>query len=86
MLTDAAPWSASTNITTAVDVRAAVLETLRVCGILLQPFIPTKAGQLLNALGVPKDQRFMAFAGLGQASVGAVTGGVRLFEIPSSKK
>lgn len=86
LLTESAPWSASTNTVTTVEVYTVILESLRVCGILLQPFIPSKAGQLLDALGVPDDQRSMAFAGLGQGSVGTITGGVRLFDVQTSKQ
>lgn len=68
-----------------MEVYTAVLESLRVCGILLQPFIPSKAAQLLDALGVNDHQRSMAFAELGKAQVGSVTGGIRLFEAPTSK-
>ncbi|KAK0665585.1 mitochondrial putative methionyl-tRNA synthetase [Cercophora samala] len=32
-------------------------ESLRICGILLQPFLPTKAGQLLDMLGVAPENR-----------------------------
>ncbi|KAK0739249.1 tRNA synthetases class I (M)-domain-containing protein [Apiosordaria backusii] len=32
-------------------------ESLRICGILLQPFMPAKAGQLLDMLGVPLAKR-----------------------------
>jgi len=86
LLTDSAPWAASTETATVVEVYTAITEALRVCGILLQPFIPSKAEQLLDALGVAKDQRDTAFAGLGEGSIGLVTGGVRLFVIPDSKK
>lgn len=86
LLTETQPWAASTPTKTTVEVRAAVLEALRVSGILLQPFIPSKAEQLLNALGVDPEQRNIAFASLGAGSIGIVTGGIRLFETPSSKK
>ena len=33
------------------------VEALRICGILFQPFIPEKATELLDALGVAKDAR-----------------------------
>lgn len=64
------------------EVYATTLETLRVCSILLQPFIPDKAGELLDALGVPKDERTTAFAALGRGQVGTITPGVRLFTAP----
>jgi methionyl-tRNA synthetase len=40
-------------------------EALRVCGILLQPFMPAKMGELLDALGVRSDRRHLDFACLG---------------------
>lgn len=69
-----------------VEVHTAILETLRVSGILLQPFIPSKAQQLLDLLGIDEGQRSVAFASLGAGSIGTVTGGVRMFEMASSKK
>ncbi|KII94529.1 hypothetical protein PLICRDRAFT_127532 [Plicaturopsis crispa FD-325 SS-3] len=36
------------------------METLRVCGIYLQAFVPGTAGRLLDALGVPEDARTWA--------------------------
>lgn len=40
-------------------------ETLRVVGILLQPFMPNKAAQMLDVLGVPQDHRTYEYARLG---------------------
>lgn len=40
-------------------------ETLRVVGILLQPFMPNKAKQMLDVLGVPQTQRTYEYARLG---------------------
>src|SRR3569833_496609 len=40
-------------------------EALRIIGILLQPFIPTKAGELLDVLGVPETNRTFEHAQLG---------------------
>ncbi len=37
-------------------------ESLRVCGILLQPFMPDKAAQLLDMLGVDHGRRGFSFA------------------------
>ncbi|KAK4192996.1 putative methionine--tRNA ligase [Podospora australis] len=39
-------------------------EGLRICGILLQPFLPTKSAQLLDRLGVAKDKRTLEYAEL----------------------
>lgn len=38
------------------------LETLRVCGILLQPAMPTSMQRLLDYLGVPQTERDLSFA------------------------
>ncbi|KAK4203738.1 mitochondrial putative methionyl-tRNA synthetase [Triangularia verruculosa] len=39
-------------------------ESLRICGILLQPFLPTKAAQLLDILGVPLEKRTFKYTEL----------------------
>jgi methionyl-tRNA synthetase len=57
-----------------------------VSGILLQPFIPHKAEELLDAMGVDATERSIDFAALGRGRVGPVTGGLRLFVIPTSDK
>lgn len=36
-------------------------EALRITGILLQPYMPNKAGLLLNQLGVREDRRTLAY-------------------------
>lgn len=36
-------------------------EALRMTGILLQPYMPNKAGKLLDQLGVQKDRRTLAY-------------------------
>lgn len=38
------------------------VETLRIAGILLQPFMPGKAAELLNILGVAEDKRSFPYA------------------------
>lgn len=40
-------------------------ESLRICGILLQPYMPTKMKQLLDILGVANDARMYANASIG---------------------
>lgn len=76
-MTQTAPWSPKTPSETVVIVRATILECLRVCGILLQPFIPIKASELLGALDVPVPQRSLKYAEMGKACVGNVKQGVR---------
>lgn len=36
-------------------------ESLRITGILLQPYMPTKANRLLDQLGVREDRRLFAY-------------------------
>ena len=80
-MTHTAPWSPWTPPDMIIEVRTTILECLRISGILLQPFIPEKAGMLLDALDVPVEQRSLAFAGVGEGSVGVVRPGVRLFGV-----
>jgi methionyl-tRNA synthetase len=40
-------------------------ESLRICGILLQPFLPTRIPLLLDWLGVPGEQRGLVWASFG---------------------
>ena len=70
--------------TTVAETHAVTLETLRVCATLLQPVIPDKAGELLDALGVPPDQRKTVHAALGRGQVGIITPGVCLFTLPKT--
>lgn len=41
------------------------METLRIVGILLQPYMPSKMSQLLDKLGVEKTRRTFEFAVIG---------------------
>ncbi|KAG9053155.1 methionyl-tRNA synthetase [Serendipita sp. 407] len=61
-----APWKADNSSTRASTV-ALAREALRICGILLQPFLPEKAPLLLNWLGVAKDERSLTWASFGAA-------------------
>jgi methionyl-tRNA synthetase len=61
-MTTIAPWSKEPHVAQASFITS--VETLRVCGICLQPFVPSVAGQLLDALGVPIDKRAWEFATL----------------------
>ncbi|KAI0787319.1 hypothetical protein C8Q74DRAFT_1315322 [Fomes fomentarius] len=47
LMTDAAPWSSETSANIAAEVQAVIFETLRQCGILLQPVMPGKFAILL---------------------------------------
>ncbi|KIP06150.1 hypothetical protein PHLGIDRAFT_73115 [Phlebiopsis gigantea 11061_1 CR5-6] len=84
LLTNTAPWGRDVPAETVAETHAITLETLRICAILLQPVIPDKAGELLDALGIPKDQRMTEYAALGHGQVGAITPGVCLFTLPKT--
>lgn len=43
------------------------LETLRICAILLEPFMPSKSAELLDALNVPAEDRTWKSAEVGKA-------------------
>ncbi|KAM0252796.1 hypothetical protein ACHAQJ_007584 [Trichoderma viride] len=70
-VTDTTPWDLVKN----QDAESRVLlnwvifncaEALRIAGILLQPIMPTKASELLDALGVRPDRRTIEFAAKGK--------------------
>ncbi|RWA03125.1 hypothetical protein EKO27_g11981 [Xylaria grammica] len=70
---DAAPWEKSKEGDTAAVDQTVFLaaESLRIVGILLQPFIPEKASELLDRLGVDPNRRTLEHAVLyGDASYG----------------
>jgi methionyl-tRNA synthetase len=76
------PWSSNTPTADAAQCRALSLEALRVAGVALQPIVPEKAEELLNALGAPRGQRSWSYTRLGAGEIG-VEGqvkGVKLFE------
>src|SRR5277367_6485488 len=62
VMTTIAQWSKEPRVAQASFIIS--VETLRVCGICLQPFVPSVAGRLLDALGVPIDERTWEFATL----------------------
>jgi methionyl-tRNA synthetase len=64
-----APWSMASSPDRSVqeacqEVIFLAAEGLRITGILLQPFLPAKAGQLLDMLGVRQDWRTFEHAAL----------------------
>lgn len=65
MFTNARPWSSSTPPSVVLEVMTWSRETLRICAILLQPFIPGKAAELLDALRVSEGMRTWSHAGVG---------------------
>ncbi|KAH9994147.1 tRNA synthetases class I (M)-domain-containing protein [Russula compacta] len=79
MMNATEPWAKNTPDAVTGNVYALSLETLRICGILLQPFIPAKAGMLLDAMGIPRSERALEHAQYLRSPVGNVTPGVKLF-------
>ena len=58
-----APWEMTRPDTDTIIYQLS--ESLRISGILLQPYIPTKAAQLLEMLGVSEEKRTIGFAVVG---------------------
>ncbi|KAI5991147.1 tRNA synthetases class I (M)-domain-containing protein [Pisolithus albus] len=89
LLTNLAPWSEGHSPAIALSSYLTALETLRIVGILLQPFLPGTAAKLLSALGVSETERSMAYAHIGRGSVGGEdvlsVKGTKLFSIPARK-
>lgn len=79
MMNATEPWAKNTPEAVTGSVYALSLEILRICGILLQPFIPSKAGILLDTMDVPRSERTLQHAQYLRGSVGNVTPGVKLF-------
>ncbi|KAI1084114.1 tRNA synthetases class I (M)-domain-containing protein [Whalleya microplaca] len=63
-LQDAAPWTAAKNNDVAAvnEIIFHGADTMRIIGILLQPFIPEKAADLLDRLGVSPGRRTIEYA------------------------
>lgn len=64
----AAPWSVAKTTSTTSEVDSIIYlctESLRVCGILLQPYMPSKMKHLLDMLGVKTGNRMFANAIIG---------------------
>ena len=61
-LQDARPWKMDAKLE-ADRIRVisyVVMETIRVCGVLLQPIVPGYAGKMLDIIGVKSDERSWA--------------------------
>jgi len=61
------------------------VETLRICGILLQPFIPAKSVELLEILGTKQEERTWDYAEPGKGTTGDIKQGIKLFIDPALK-
>ncbi|KAF9779503.1 tRNA synthetases class I (M)-domain-containing protein [Thelephora terrestris] len=77
------PWLPSTEPSQRAQIHAISVETLRICGILLQPFIPGKSVELLEALGTRPKERFWDCAEPGKGTTRNLKQGVRLFIDPA---
>ncbi|KAF8843388.1 hypothetical protein BDN67DRAFT_1028277 [Paxillus ammoniavirescens] len=86
LLTTLAPWSNAHPPNVALSCYLTALETLRISGILLQPFVPRTSEKLLDGLGVPVEERSIYYAWVGRGNVGGdsvmTVSGVKLFEVP----
>ncbi|GAA6063929.1 hypothetical protein JCM10212_004788 [Sporobolomyces blumeae] len=60
------PWLADSTPRTTHRALYLGFETLRIVGILLQPFMPTKANELLDAIGVARGERGWDHVGFGK--------------------
>ena len=73
----------------ALSCYLAALETLRITGILLQPFIPLTSAKLLDGLDISVDERSVEYARVGKGEVGGGlvmdVRGVKLFDKPVKK-
>ncbi|TFK63472.1 hypothetical protein BDN72DRAFT_902385 [Pluteus cervinus] len=61
-ITDVAPWKPSCPPEDVMACYIASVETLRVAGICLQPFVPDTSKRLLDALAIPASERTWGFA------------------------
>ncbi|KAG9315949.1 tRNA synthetases class I (M)-domain-containing protein [Chiua virens] len=88
LLTNLEPWSNVHPPDVALSCYLTALETLRITGILLQPFIPHTSEKLLDGLGISADERSVEYARVGK---GEIRGGLamdvkgfKLFASPTS--
>jgi len=79
MMNATEPWAKDTPQALIGEVYALSLETLRVCGILLQPFIPAKAGMLLDVMSISHSERSLQHARYLAGTVRSAVPGVKLF-------
>ncbi|KZT06445.1 uncharacterized protein LAESUDRAFT_725881 [Laetiporus sulphureus 93-53] len=86
LVTQTKPWDKNTHMELVSAVYHLTLDVLRMCGVLLQPFMPGKAGMLLDAMHVPEDQRTIEFADIRRPWAGYVEPTpVKLFPMPRAK-
>ena len=83
---EAQPWLISTDASHRAQLHVISVETLRICGILLQPFIPAKSVELLEALGTKPSERTWDYAEPGKGATGNIKQGIKFFIDPALKK
>ena len=79
---EAQPWVSSMDASHRAQIYAISAETLRICAILLQPYIPTKSVELLEALGTRLEERTFSHAEPGKGAVGDFKQGLKIFIDP----
>ncbi|GBE80236.1 Probable methionine--tRNA ligase [Sparassis crispa] len=80
LVTQTSPWNdRATPVEVALSVHTVVLHALRVCGILLQPFIPSKASLVLDQLSIPENERNLNFANSRNVTLGELLPRVQIF-------
>ena len=88
LLSQLKPWAPTTNRETVTQLYVAVMETLRVCAILFQPFTPSACKQILDELGAEEEKRSLRYAVLGRGAItklGNIKTRVRVFKpLPKS--
>ena len=78
------PWLATASPNEAHRALFFASESLRIAGIILQPIMPTKSAELLEALGVQPDRRAWADAKIGGGGERHMAGGKgQLFPPPA---
>ena len=86
LLTTLEPWSNVHPPEIAMSCYLTALETLRITGILLQPFIPHVSENLLDGLSIPANERSVAYVRVGRSDMGGEhvmdVKGIKLFEKP----
>ncbi|KAH8119316.1 tRNA synthetases class I (M)-domain-containing protein [Phellopilus nigrolimitatus] len=80
------PWASETSPRTVIHLLVWARESLRICGILLQPFIPSSAKKLLDSLHIYPPARTLAFAKIGAGRVRTAAPKRHLLFPPSSMR
>lgn len=82
LMTAEMPFARDTPRDRAILVRATILETVRICAILLQPIIPQHAQRVLDGFGLNHSERTLELAVLGAGPPYWPRSGFKVFEVP----